>query len=437
MLLRREPTNVADQKDALRRAMAALLGPVLIEAGIEGSQVPDDNSLKGRLLYRRVDSIVVSEDAPPAEVLTLARALASDDLPVGSSSGIQVELLPASAVRSDLHPVAPPPVSLPDEPPPSRSRTMSGPVDEAQRIATALDHSFDQGNWMEALHAAQALVRLTLRFPDHERRAYLLSLRRIFTRRMLDEFIQFSMRSTEEQARIAEVLQFSGPEAIELMVDHICQSESIGPRRFIHDILASTPDSVPLLLPLLSSPRWHEVRHSAELLGRLQVPDTIPALRSAMEHPDARARQAAVLALAEFPDQSVILPIRRALADPSPLTRASAAHALSRRSSPGLAMPLVAALESEKDPVAWSALMTALAGIDSTEGMNELVTLALDRHPMLKAGRPMSQRLAIVQALAGRKNVAVVRRALERLVKEGEGPVRRTAEEALKDQSSS
>lgn len=412
--------------------MALLEGPVLMEAGIEHSEVPDDTSLKGRLLYRSVDSIVVSEEAPPAEVLRLARALASDDLPVVSSSAIQVELLPPSAMRSDLQPSVEPTTVIPEEPPPAaRSRTMSGPVEESQQLALALERAFQLGHWMESLHAAQALVRLTPRFPEHERRAYLLSLRRLFTRPMLDEFIQFAMRSVEEQARLAEVLNFSGPEAIELMVDHICQSESIGPRRFIHDVLAATPEAVALLVPLLSSPRWHEARHSVEILGRLGRTETIPALRTALEHPDARVRQAAVGALAGFSDQSVVLPIRRALTDVSPATRASAAYALSRRTSPGLAMPILAALESEKDPTAWTALVTALITINSAEAMGALVSLALDRHPMLKTGRPMSQRLAIVQALAADGGEGS-RRALERLSSEGDGAMRRAAEEALK-----
>ena len=83
-------------------------------------------------------------------------------------------------------------------------------------------------------------------------------------------------------------------------------------------------------------------------------------------------------------------------------------------------MPILAALESEKDPTAWTALVTALITINSAEAMGALVSLALDRHPMLKTGRPMSQRLAIVQALAADGGEGS-RRALERLSSEGDG----------------
>jgi hypothetical protein len=429
VLLRREPDNVAQQKDALRRAMALLEGPVLLDAGIEHSAVPDEASFQGRLLYRQVDSIIVSEDARPAEVLSLARALASDDLPLESSPSIQVELLPASAVRGDLHPSRVV-ESVPADPGPSRSRTISGPVEESTRMLEALERSLRDAHWMEALHAAQSLVRLVPRYPEHERRAYLIHLRRIFQRRMLEEFVQFAMRTAEEQPRLAEVLHFAGPEGIELMVDHVCQAESVGPRRFLHEVLATTPEAIPLLLPRLTSPRWYEARHSAELLGRLGHADVIPSLVKALEYPDPRVRRAAVIALARFDNPAVIGPIRRALSDESPATRASAAYALADRHSPGLAMPILAVLDGEKDLEAWTALVTALVRIDSSEAMKALVTLALDRHTLLKSARPMPQRLAIVTALAASPSVAA-RSALERLMKEGDGAVRRAAEDAL------
>ncbi|MEO8294054.1 MAG: HEAT repeat domain-containing protein [Gemmatimonadota bacterium] len=428
VLLRLEPANISGQKDALRCAMALLEGPVLLEAGIEYSDVPDEGSFKGRLLYRRVDSIVVDEDARPAEVLVLARALASDTLPVENSPSIQVELLPVSAVRSDLHgasstaPVIPEPVAF-------RPRTISGPVEDSEMMLKALDQSLGQGHWMEALHAAQSLVRLTPRYPEHERRGYLIQLRRIFHRKMLENFIDFAMRSTEEQPRLAEVLHFAGPEAVELMVDHICQAESIGPRRFLHEVLASIPESLPLLLPRLDSPRWYEARHAVELIGRLGQTDTIPVLVKALEYSDARVRQAAVIALARFDTPAVLIPIRRALLDQAPGTRASAAYALADRHSPALAMPILAVLEGEKDLGAWTALVTALVRIDSAEALKSLLALALDHHAILKSARPIAQRVAIVEALAA-SGSAGARGALERLVNEGEGALRRAAQEA-------
>lgn len=433
LLLRRQPGDTAAQKYALRGAMAVLpRGPFRIEAGIEHSEVPDDSSLKGRLLSRHVDAIDFASNAGAAEVLALARSLAADQGPVPSTAGVGVELLPASAVRADL--TAGELASRPDPanstPSFTRHRTMAGPVGEAEQLAELLDQSAATGHWMEAIHAAQALVRLTLRFPEHEQRGHLISLRRILPRQLLEQFISYAIRVTEEQARVSEILQHAGPEGIETMVDQIGRAEAVGPWKFVHDTLAAMPTAQPMLLALLASPKWHQVRHGVELLGKLGQAESIEPLRGALSHPDERVRKAVVEALARFPHHSVIEPIRQSLSDPAPGPRISAAQALSQRNSRGLALPIVVALETEKDPAAWDALVGSLARIDSAEAMNALVEIAVDRRPLLQTGRPLTQRLAVVNALRTAGTEAA-RRALDRLALEGDSPVRRAAAAAI------
>jgi hypothetical protein len=407
-------------------------GTIVLEAGIEHSAVPDEDSLQGRLLIRRIDSIRLDPSTSAADLLHLARALAADQGDLPHVSTITIEHLSAGMVRNDVGPrreVAELPA---EEPPAQRHRTMSGPVEEAEKMAAALGRFAAEGLWMEALHTAQALIHLTLRFPEHEQRGHLIGLRRILTRDLLEEFLAFGMRVTEEQPRIAEVLKHGGPEAIELMVDQVRRSESVGPRKFIHDILAATPAALPLLVPLLSSSHWHEVRHGAELLGRLGIPDAIAPLRGTLDHPDPRVRISVIEALGQFQQNSVVEPIRRALTDPEPRARSSAAHALAGRKSAGLAMPILVALETEKDPAAWAGLITALVRIGSTEAINGLITIALDRRPLLKTGRPISQRLAVVQAFS-ESTESASRRALERLAAESDGQVRRAAAALLNE----
>jgi len=441
VLLRREPANVLPQKEALRSAMASLhlhQGVIRVEAGVEYSAVPDEGTFKGRLLLRHVDTVHFAADASAAEVLGLARALADDHASIPSTDKVKVEQVPLVGVRGDFG-VGAPPAEGPSghQPtfgeltPSGRTRTMTGPLDEADRLRGAFETAVGQSYWTEALHAAQALIRLTSRFPEHERRGYLLALRRLFTREVLEGFIQHAMRAAEEQNRVVEVLLVAGPEAIELMVDHICRSESVGARQFMHDVLATTPDALPMLLPLLASSRWHEARHGAELLGRLGLPAAIGPLRDVLSHKHAKVRQTAVEALAKFHEHGVIEPIRRALADTSPKTRASAAHALAQRKSAGLAMPILAALATEKDPETWEALVSALARIDCQESMTALVSLALDRGSLLKP-RSSAQRVSIVRALGGAGHSGAYR-ALDRLVREGTGVVRGTAIQSMRD----
>jgi HEAT repeat protein len=283
---------------------------------------------------------------------------------------------------------------------------------------------------MEAIHAAQALVRLTPRFPEHEQRGHLIGMRRLFTRSLMEQFIGFAMRATEEQARVGEILHNAGPEGVELMVDQVRMAEAVGPRRFVHDVLATTPSALPMLLPLLGSAKWHEVRHSAELLGRLGLPEAIEPLRQVANHSDERVRKAVLEALGRFDSHAVIEPLRRGLADPAPVARVSAAHALSQRNSPGLALPILVALEAEKDPATWDAMVEALARIDSNEAVSALVGIALDKRPIFSAGRPRSQRLEVVNALQKAKT-ATARRGLERIAVEADGAVRRAAAAAV------
>jgi hypothetical protein len=439
VLIRRRPADTTAQKNALRSAMAVLpSGAVRIETGIEYSEVPDDNSLKGRLLNRLVDAIAFAADAPAAEVLSLARALAADDGVIPSTARVQVDLISPASARSDrplaMPLPAPPAVPPPDSalPPVTRHRTMAGPVDESETLVRAIMQYAGAGRWMEAVHASQALVGLTPRFPEHERRGHLIGLRRVFTRPLLEQFIAFAMRVTEEQPRVKEILRHAGPEAIEIMIDQVRQSEVVGPRRFVHDVLATTPAALPMLLPLLASSQWHEVRHGAELLGRLGQPDAIDPLRAQAHHPDERVRKSVIEALGHFDSHAVLEQLRRALGDPAPVTRVSAAHALSHRNAPGLALPILVALESEKDPAAWDAMVETVARMDAPEAVAGLVEIALDKHPLFRTGRPWSQRVSVVKALR-KAGTGSARRGLERLAVEGDGPLRRAAAAALDD----
>lgn len=439
VLLRLESANVPAQKAALRQAMTVLrMGAVHLETGVEHSEEPDETTLKGRLLSRRVEVIHFEAGAAPADVLFVARALADDKAPLIGSADIVIEQLPASAPTGPRYTPAPQGFSAalhsPDfssETPSGRSRTITGPVEEAQRLAGAFEAAATHSYWAEALHAAQALVSLAIRFPAHERRGYQLGLRRIFTRPVLSELILYALRANEEQHRVLEVLREGGPEAVELAIEQVARTEAVGPRRFLYDFIAQKPEAYSLLLPLLDSSNIHTVCHGIDLLGRIGVVDAIRPLRQFSEHPDPRVRQAVVQALARFQEHGVIEPLRKALTDSSPGIRASAGHALADRNSSGLAMTILVALESEKDAATWRELVLALGRIDSAEASAALVAMALDRKAMLKSGgRTVMQRLVAVESLAAGRHPHAIR-GLERVANEADGTVRTAAQLAV------
>jgi HEAT repeat protein len=266
-------------------------------------------------------------------------------------------------------------------------------------------------------------VRLSSRVPEVDRRTVAITARRALSRPILLGIIQHAIRTPEEQARAAEVLQWRGGEAAELMIEAIRKTESPVPHRFLIDALARMPDAVPMLIPLLGSPAWHEARHAADALGRQMAPEALPALRALLTSPEARLRGAALDALSRYPAHHGTESLRQGLAHPSPETRQDAAAAIGRRGGGSLAMPLLAALESERDLATWRVILAALGRIEAPEAAAALSAVALRKRGFLsRAGFSLSQRLEVVAVLAASPTGAA-RQALARVAREAEGEV--------------
>jgi hypothetical protein len=428
---------------AAREAAAGLIGgPVVLEAGVENSAGWEDASLKGRLLRRQVDSVRVAPGVAGDELLALARSLASDSAPIENSAHVTVELIP----------IAPPPppafdaprrgspalaTSAPAPPAIRREHTGDNLSDLITTLTRGLTEGLQRGAIREALHAAQGLIRILPGVPEHSRRGVAISIRRYLTRPVLETFLQFALRTPEEQTRVGEVLRWAGLDGAEVMLQVVRESEAIGPRAFLLDALGTMPEAYPIIGPLLQSSRWHEVRHAADLAGRLLVPEALGPLRSQLNHPDERVRTAVIEAIARFPDKGVVEPLRQCLAHPSPLTRMAAGRALAGRGSSALAMLLLAALEAEKDAAVWHELLGAMSRIDASEAVHGLVRLATERKALLRRrGRPVSQRLEVVAALA-QAGTPSARQALARIAAEADAPLRRAAHQALERLGSS
>lgn len=440
LLLRQRPDDIAERTRLLEAVVrAAAGGPVLLEAGVENSFGTEEAGLKGRLLARRVDQVTIQPGATAEELLGLARALADDSQAVESSGSIRVDLLPT---------LSPPPAvgrsyegprtagrqmpGLPDwMAPPRRENTSSSLAETMAQISASLGDEIQRGAWRAALHDVQGLIRLVPAIPEHQRRGFAISVRRYLSRPVLQAFIELALRTPEEQPRAVEVLMWAGLDAAEQILEQLRSSENVGAREFLFAALGGMPDALSLVMPLTTSPRWHEARHGADILGRMALPGAVPVLRGLLEHPDDRVRLAAVEALGRIPDKTVLEPLRHALTDQSPRMRAKAGRALGDRRSGALAMPLLAALEEEKDLATWRELLGALAMIDSSEATSALVRLATERKTLFgRSGRPTAQRLEVVKALAGAGTPAA-RQALQRIAAEGDEAVVAAARTAL------
>ncbi len=426
-------------EEAVRIAAAQ---PMVVDAGLQLSGDYDEASLKNHLLRRQVETLRVAAGAPAADLDALAWALGDDALPLPRVPSIEYEMV------SYVVPDAIPPrlrremqearaaeglvfLDPSAEATGERQRIRVGPVREIEQLIAAIENAGRRGAWTEALHAAQALIRIAPRMPEEERRTFTITVKRAIPRPLLQGFIQFAIRTAEEQARTSEVLEWMGMDAVELMVDSIRESESPAPRRFLFETLARMPSAVPLLIPLLQSPRWYEARNAADLLGRLLRPEALAPLKGLLSHPDPRVRAAGLEALSRYPGNAAVEAFRQGLTSAAPATRADAARAIGRRGSGAFAMPLVAALEAERDPGTWSEMLKGLAHIDSPDALSAVVNIALRKKSMLRrGGYPVPQRLEAVAALAA-AGTEGARHALIRIAQEAEGEVGQAARTEL------
>jgi len=466
-LLRVDPGNDAAQDLALTAATAAVEAePVVVDAGVEWSVIPDDLTLKGRLIARQVETIRVGPGAEPHELLALARALSHDTVPVHSSPSIDVLMVQV---------IAPPPSAPPG---PRRGRIDGAPetrrgaerrswserrrpgrgrhagIERRQandrrtsgerRLALIEDQQAEIGRlhelllrsmrvlaWDGVLTAALALVRLVPRVPASGRRTFGIQLRRAIPRQAAEALVDVAEREPEQRERAAEVLRWIGLDAAEVVLERLLHGEALGVRGFYYEVLGGMPGVYPLVTPLLASRYAHEIRHGAALLARLGQPSGVAELMPLLSHAEESVRTAAVRALGEIHDGPSADSLRQALHHTDPRTRIAAAEAIGQWRGGALALLLAAALESERNRDVWQAILHVLGRLGTVESCSALASVALSRRNMLRRqGFSTAQRLAAVEAL-GLTSAPAARATLERLSHQAEGVVRYAADRIL------
>jgi HEAT repeat protein len=469
-LLRADPGNDAAQDLALAAAASAVeAAGVEVEAGIHWSVIPDDLTLKSRLLARQVEAVRVAAGAEPHELLALARALSHDLTPIPSSSHIEVELVqpigppPLPPSRGGQGSIEPPQPGLSPRAAERRNwheRRLPGPAHhrgidrrqgtdrraggerrlqlvrsqrvEIERLHDALERSIRSLAWEAVLGTVLALVRLVPRLPVAERRSFGIQLRRAVPRPALEALVELAERDTALRADGVEVLCWIGLDAAEPVLGRLVEGDAPALHGFYYDVLTGIPGLYRLVTPLLTSHYAHEIRHGAALLGRLGRPDAVGDLVPLLLHPDRSVRAAAIDAIGRIHEGPAAEPLRRALRHPDSHTRAAAAEAIAVWRGGVLALLLAGALETERDRGAWQALVTALGRIGAPESCTALAGVAVTRRSLLRReGYTTGQRLAAVTAL-GLADSPASRLTLERLASGGEAVIRYAADRVLR-----
>jgi len=437
--------------DLVREVMRRVEGRTIqqaatIEAGIENTWGRDGDSLKERLLIREVDAIHVLPGTTAEELRGLARALAEDEGPLSSTEHIKLDFVvkvvpgsapppPPSEGAAVLTGLAPPaiPGASGSRKAMSRARLETeNPALVAERILAELPPIIEQERWHRVLHDLQAAIQLMDRLPEEARRPLAISLKRILTRQLVNVLIEHAYRLTEEQARTAEVLRGGGLPVAEQVLDILRRSERLGPRAFLLDAVAGAPELFPMLANMGRSEVAFEAWLGAELLGRLGLPEAVPILTPLVKHPEERVRLAAIEALGRFSEKGVAEALRAGLTHEAPATRIRAGRALARGSR-AVAMPLLAALEAEKDPAAWDALLETIASLEAPEGPTALARMVVESKSRLGfKGAQLRRQTAIVRAL-GAAEGAAARQALESIAAGASGEIQALARSLLGD----
>jgi len=428
VLLRDRPDESKASAMATESAAAVASVGARIEAGFEGSSIPEGTTLQSRLLARAVDWIEVESGAPAEELLEMARSLASDDRPLPPTRSVHAALIPlpifepAAAVPglSDSHGIS---AVVPDD------EDEEGDP-ELERLAAAAAEAARRRVWAETLDRAERLLEYAGETPRY-RRFRIIAARRALPHPVLQELLEHALRRPEDQARTASVLSRIGPEGYEVMVDAIAETDSLAARKFLYDALARTPEAYALIIPLLRRNVVHQIRHGAMLLGRLGDARAVGALIEAVRHEDEGVRREAARALAQFDDGPARSALQEALAHPSATTRSDVASAIGLAGRASLAPALMSAFRGEKQSMVRRALATAAARTGTPPALDELVLVALARRGLFRpAGYPAEVRLDAVAGLAA-ANTPAARRCLDRLVRDGDRPVRDAADRAL------
>jgi HEAT repeat protein len=284
--------------------------------------------------------------------------------------------------------------------------------------------------WHRVLHDLQAAIRLVNRLPEEVRRQHAIALKRVLTPKVVGILIEQAYRLTEEQAGTAEVLRGGGLLVAEQVLDVLRKSDTLGPRAFLLDAVAGAPELFPMLAQMGKSDLGAEAWLAAELLGRLGLPEAVPILIPMVRHREERVRLAAIEALGRFNEKGVVEALRAGLTHEAPATRVRAGRTLAARGSRAIAMPLVAALEAEKDPAAWEALLESIAGLETPEGPAALARMVIEPSGRGLKGGQVRRQLAIVRALAAAPGAAA-RAALEAIAAAGHGEAQALAHSLL------
>jgi HEAT repeat protein len=479
-LLLREPSNVEEQKAALRALVTVstdgavtltLSGPQQLLAN--GNAIPGTltaaRELVVRLLGHDVREMHAEARATPADMLNAARALVEEPVFGGDLATI-TERLAATGARTVWFMTGRPtePVEVPAAganadaaaPPPAGSgggmfghfasrkarpksakdvlaaldgARQGGPVARAlEDLVTLVERAVREGQTHVAVTAFAGLVQRETAIERQElRRPYMMAIRRL-AKPVVLRAVAALVREREWTEQCVAVLVRAGAEGAEAVVEQLTHARTEEDRQSFFKILLTLRAGVSSLVIMLGDPRWYMVRDAAELLGEMKAAEAEGALTPLLRHSDERVRKAAAHALVQVGTRTALQAVQRAVRDRESGAdlRQEAASALARR--PGertSATTLVRALESEEEEDVQFAILAALGKVATQDAVNRLVKAA-EPDGVLFRRKSSAYRVAAVRAL-GEARTPTAAAALRMLLNDRDREVRLAVTAAL------
>lgn len=478
-VLLHESTNVAAQKAALRGAVVASRdGPVMLTLEdralhANGSPLPPDvegaDDLATQMIGHGVTQLMVSGNAAPADLLTVARTLAEAPMPGRTGRAISAALagLESPTVRATLEmgmaseapaidaaaprPPAPAPVTRParlsgtylafaavQPKEGSVAETLAELRDTTaidamthllEELAVLVDHAAAEGASDVVADTIAEIVAGEQAQPDAMRkRAYTMALRR-FSRPVLLRIVAGTLPRRRDRAEAyTAILARMGEPGAEAVIEELTASESLTDRRVFFDTLLKLRMAVPKIITLLGDSRWYVARNAADLLAEMPTHDAELPLARLLKHADERVRRAAAVALGKVGTASAFAALRGALGDAAAQVRLAAATGLGSRKSRTSTTSLTVALDDEEDGDVQLQLISTLGRLGTPEGVERLVELAQPAAFFRK--KTTALRLAAVQALTEARTPPAIE-ALQKLRDDKEPAVRAAAVQSL------
>ena len=278
-----------------------------------------------------------------------------------------------------------------------------------EELASRIEVHAREGKIVLVLRAIEALLEREAAIADPDlRRAYVVTQRRVFRPQVLRVVMPASQREHEFRGMLTHVLDRAAEDGAIVVFEEIQRSRTLAERAELVALLKGLPAALPVLLKLLSDPRWFVVRTAVELVGDIGTTEAERAIADAFKHSDERVHRTAAATISRFETSFTVDALYRALADPSAQVRLQAVHGLAaRRGDSKAASVVVNAIDDEPEVEVQLAEIAALGRFATSDAVGKLARAAEPDGRLFRRKNP-AYRVAAVQALAEARTPAAM-----------------------------